>query len=296
MTEKQTSNAGQIISLIEHMPLNIKRLEGINRSPGWHNHYHAHDFFEICYVVRGKGTISVEGITYKAKAGDIFFHKPGERHKGKTFSKDPYELLVIGLDIVNDKLQFVLFEKANELFVTASNTFPKLDIEQKKNIQDIFSYLLKEIKQRSIGHMILVRAFLMEIFVVIVRSMLGHGREIDRIPRIIDTRNKELSKKVMEYLSGTYKEKLTLENVAEKFFLSPFHFSRIFKKETSLSLIEYLTKIRIQNASQLLLNTNRTVKEIAYEVGFQDPYYFTKVFKKLYRLTPTQYRTAKISP
>ncbi len=81
----------------------------------------------------------------------------------------------------------------------------------------------------------------------------------------------------MEYLAKNYKEKLTLKMVAERFFLSPFHFSRIFKKEASLSLIGYLTRIRIQKAAQLFLTTNRSVKEIAYEVGFQDQYYFTKV-------------------
>jgi AraC-like DNA-binding protein len=277
-----------MISSIENMPLNIGRLEEINRSPGWHSYYHSHDFYEICYVVSGKGTISVEGVTYKVSAGDIFFHKPGERHKGKTFSRDPYELLVIGLDMVDEELQFMLFEKASKLS-------QKFDIKQKRNVRDIFENLLKEVRQRNIGHIILVRAFLMEIFVVIVREMLGQSRETDYIPRIINTHNKDLSRKAVEYLTANYKERLTVGKIAKRFYLSSYHFSRLFKKETSFSLIEYLVRIRIQESAKLLLTTNRAVKEIAYEVGFQDPYYFSKVFKKVYKSTPTQYRIQKTS-
>lgn len=130
MSKKQTGIPEQISDAIENMPLSIRRLEDINRAPGWHSHYHSHGFFEICYVVKGEGTISVEGTTYRVKARDIFLHKPGEFHKGKTFSKDPYKLLVIGLDVVNDKPQLILFEEASRLF-------SELDLKHKRSIQQI---------------------------------------------------------------------------------------------------------------------------------------------------------------
>ena len=74
MPKGQIDDSKRMISLIENMPLNIGRLEEINRGTGWHSHYHSHDFYEICYVVSGKGTISVEGVTYKVSAGDIYLY------------------------------------------------------------------------------------------------------------------------------------------------------------------------------------------------------------------------------
>ena len=281
MSKKQTGIPEQISDAIENMSLSIRRLEDINRAPGWHSHYHSHSFFEICYVVKWEGTISVKGATYKVKAGDIFFHKPGEFHKDKTFLKDPYELLVIGLDVVNDRPQLILFEEASKLF-------SELDLKHKRSIQQILESLLRETRQRKIGHMALAKAFLMEMFVAIVRTVSGQTKEIDSMPRVITTHSRELSRRAIEYLTANCREKLTLGKIARRFYLSPYHFSRIFKQETSLSPMKYLTRVRIQKAAELLLTTDDAIKKIAYEVGFNDPYYFSKVFKKVYKLTPTQ--------
>lgn len=141
--------------------------------------------------------------------------------------------------------------------------------------------------------MALAKAFLMEMFVAIVRAVSGQTKEIDSMPRVITTHSRELSRRAVEYLTANCREKLTLGKIARRFYLSPYHFSCIFKQETSLSPMKYLTRVRIQKAAELLLTTDDAIKKIAYETGFNDPYYFSKVFKKVYKLTPTQYRTTR---
>ena len=78
--------------------------------------------------------------------------------------------------------------------------------------------------------------------------------------------------------------------MAQEVLFSPYYVSRLFKEELGLTFIEYLTKIRIDAAKRLLLETNMTVSEISDLVGYQDPSYFTKVFKKREGVTPTQFR------
>ncbi len=83
---------------------------------------------------------------------------------------------------------------------------------------------------------------------------------------------------------------LSLNHFAKEACLSPFHFLRKFKKVIGLSPRKYLLKTRIQKASDLLLSTNLTVKEICAKVGFTEPSYFCAVFKKYKKISPEAYR------
>jgi two-component system response regulator YesN len=78
--------------------------------------------------------------------------------------------------------------------------------------------------------------------------------------------------------------------VAQAVHISPYYLSHLFKEELGVTFIGYLTKVRIEQAKILLLETNLTIQQISYMVGYQDSSYFTKVFKKLEGRTPTQFR------
>jgi two-component system response regulator YesN len=94
----------------------------------------------------------------------------------------------------------------------------------------------------------------------------------------------------MNYIRDNYKENLTLESVAQQVFISPFYLSHLFREELDITFLEYLTRIRIETAKQLLKDQNTTISSIAAEVGYEDPSYFSKVFKKNTGLSPNQYR------
>lgn len=73
--------------------------------------------------------------------------------------------------------------------------------------------------------------------------------------------------------------------------ISPSHLSKIFSQETSQTITEYLTQVRIGRAKELLKTTNNKTFEIAYQVGYNDPHYFSNIFKKTTGFTPKEYRT-----
>lgn len=111
---------------------------------------------------------------------------------------------------------------------------------------------------------------------------------------IYETRNVTTAKSLqnaIEYINENHAEDLSLEVVAQAVELSPYYLSHLFSDELGITFLNYLTRVRMEKAKSLLLNTNMTVQEIAYEVGYNDPSYFTKVFKKLEGRTPTQYRS-----
>lgn len=85
-------------------------------------------------------------------------------------------------------------------------------------------------------------------------------------------------------------EDLSLGQVAKAVNTSTFYFCKIFKKMTGINFTDYLSRVRIEKAKNLLLNPNLRISEIAYEVGFQSLTHFNRVFKKIIGQSPTRYR------
>lgn len=106
-------------------------------------------------------------------------------------------------------------------------------------------------------------------------------------------RQKTLSKTILhakQYISGHYSEALTLEKIGQEIGLNPSYFSNVFKKETGVSFIDYLTDVRMANAKILISETDLEIFEIAERSGFNDLKYFSKCFRKVTGLTPVAYR------
>ncbi len=92
------------------------------------------------------------------------------------------------------------------------------------------------------------------------------------------------------YINENQSEDLCLGMVAKAVNASSYYFCKMFKKATGINFTEYLSRVRIEKAKNLLLNPNLRVSEIAYEVGFQSLTHFNRVFKKVLGQSPTEYR------
>jgi len=103
-------------------------------------------------------------------------------------------------------------------------------------------------------------------------------------------KNIDIIRKTREFIRANYKKKIKLEDISKAVYLSPYYLSHIFKKETGSTILEYLTKVRIEEAKRLLENTSWNTTRIAFEVGYPDQSYFCKVFKKLEGISPYKYR------
>lgn len=83
---------------------------------------------------------------------------------------------------------------------------------------------------------------------------------------------------------------LTVEQMAKQARLSSSHFSRLFHKKTGYAPIDYFIRLKMQRAAELLVGTTLLVKEIGWQLGYEDAYYFSRSFKKVMGLSPKQYR------
>ncbi len=96
---------------------------------------------------------------------------------------------------------------------------------------------------------------------------------------------------LVDYVNANFCERISIHSVSRQLFVNPDYLSRVFKREVGLSFIEYLTKLRVDYASQLLRETDMPVQQISEKSGYTDYFYFTKIFKKVTGKTPSQYRS-----
>jgi len=97
-------------------------------------------------------------------------------------------------------------------------------------------------------------------------------------------------RRARDFIAENQAEDLSLGQVAKAVNTSTFHFCKMIKKATGLNFTEYVSRVRVEKARNLLLNPNLRISEIAYEVGFQSLTHFNRVFKKFTGLSPTDYR------
>jgi len=140
-----------------------------------------------------------------------------------------------------------------------------------------------------------------------VRTALHHGiddylvkpvtqKELtDSLIRLLFDRTKmhcgrDTVDRALTYMQKNCTRLITLDDVAEKCFISPCYLSRLIKRQTGKTFVQNLQDMRLMRAEWLLLNTNQTVRTIAKSVGFSSDSYFTYVFRSRKGVTPTAFR------
>ncbi|MGG1312048.1 MULTISPECIES: AraC family transcriptional regulator [Cohnella] len=113
---------------------------------------------------------------------------------------------------------------------------------------------------------------------------------LNRIREIREEQTSTVIDRAKAYIRQRFTEDLSLEDVAEFVHLNPFYFSKVFKQHVGETFIDFLTRLRIEKAKQLIREDQFSIKEVCYEVGYKDPNYFSRVFKKVTGVSPSEYR------
>ena len=109
-------------------------------------------------------------------------------------------------------------------------------------------------------------------------------------------RERNIIRDIADYIERHYHEDMTLRHISDRFYLSREYISRRFKQEFGENISDYIARIRIEKAKQLLKNPNLRIVQIAEIIGYQDEKYFSKVFKKMVGQSPNEYRKKHVRP
>ena len=128
----------------------------------------------------------------------------------------------------------------------------------------------------------------------IVRLLTFFAEQLSALSNqlVVEQQNAEppLVQKAREYIEKHKTEPLSLSDVAKAAGASVYHFCKVFHRSTGLKFTDYVARVRLEDARTQLLNPNRRISEVAYDVGFQSLTQFNRMFKRVFGQAPTEFR------
>lgn len=272
------------------IPVIVKTIERFHDT-SWSMEPNRHENYEMVYIKKGMAVFEIAGQPAPIGPNDLIIIKPGQPHKFSVKSESGCEFIVLNFKFQNQMVgevsQIPLSDFLNFVSSKESGPFISLKVSQKNEIIILLNRILKEKQSDELGSDLLERLMVLELFVYISRALKMEWENSikNRSPKV-----KELIHVSVNYIKNNFERDIALADIARFVFLSPSYFTRAFKEETGVSPINYLLKIRVERAKELLRETQMKISDIALSVGFANQQRFNEIFKKYAGLTPLQYR------
>ena len=247
---------------------------------------HHHDFYEIYFFLSGSVLYNIESRSYLLTPGDILLIRPMQLHQpifdGKSGN---YERIVLWLNSafmdqfgINGELLSACFHSARPGH--AGLLRPDEHIRQK--LQYLLEQLLQEQDSQEYGHEISCLSYLALILSQLCRLSIQEPLEVEAsdASRVIYD--------VLEYINEHFQEDLSLDSLANRFFISKYHLSREFTKVTGSSVHRYVTQRRLITAKQMMSEGISTTS-VCQHCGFGDYSSFYRAFKSAYQISPREF-------
>jgi len=229
---------------------------------------HLHLHLEAVYLLAGEQSMQIDGQEYNLRAGDLAVIFPGLLHEFTSGSDDCRLLLMIYAPQISG-------------VKGAEESLPVSPVLEKADRIPEMRFCLQSIEKRMSGPSPALHAFLGLMTALFLEKTALSPRS--NAPR-------EMIYQAVSYLADHFDEPLTLEMVAEKLNISPYHLSHLFSRRLHISFKPYLNSLRIARARQLLSDPSRSITQVCYECGFETLRTFDRVFQQHCGCTPREYR------
>ena len=236
---------------------------------------HWHNTVEIFLVLEGNIDFYVNNQYYSLSHGQFILVNSNEIHSIEA----PKENYTIVLQIPQETLE----EYRNDEYLLFKSTRYEKDSELIELIQRMYDVY----SEKKYGYELEVKSDYYKLLHILITKYKEIHVDKERIRQ-----NRQLEKlsKITNYIQENYNKNISLESVAEVFGFSPTYLSRIFQKYASINYKSYLLNVRVEYGFKELVNTERSINEIAENNGFPDSRSFAKAFFKRYGLLPSEYR------
>ncbi len=221
----------------------------------------------VAYIIQGKADLNYEGKKYSLSKNDIFFIDCMKYHTYKTDEENPWSVAWVHFFGNTAKAYYETFkEKYGNC----------LHIEKDYKIREAIDEIIKNAKEHPADCELIQNENLCHLLTGLISSK--------------EQNEQNSLNYVVSYINSRFTEKITLDDISAKFYISKFHLSRSLKNFLGVNFSEYLTGKRIGYAKELLRFSDKSIEEIAYMTGIGTPSHFIYVFKKIEGITPLAFR------
>jgi AraC-like DNA-binding protein len=246
-------------------------------NPSWFKQHHNASYTEIIFIQEGRGEFTFEGEHSSGREGDLIIFNPFRKNEGKSSISDPIK----GISLRFSNLHI---NGKNKGCLNDTTDIPIIHLQEEKvEISNYLKAILNEYQIRSDGYQDIISSILQTIIIKVIRLSRKSGH-----PSI-----SSVCLVVKKYIEDNFNQELTLNELANLVFVSPYHLAHVFKEEVGVPPIQYLIHCRIEEAKRLLMDSNLSVREIASIIGYENANYFNLLFKKMTGKPPGKYRKIK---
>jgi len=230
--------------------------------------------YQINYITEGAGVYENKYGKFSVKPGSVLLTYPEIWHRYQPIKKTGWTENYIGF---KGSITQQLFN--HPLFTPKK---PVLQIGIKEELIDTYLKIFNLIEMEQPGYQQIASGMVMKLLGFIISFDKLKGFSGKRIANVIDN--------ARFLMRQNTEQEINLEQIAAQHHVGYSYFRQMFKKYTGVSPGQYHLQLRIMRAKELLVATDKSVKEIGYELGFQSIYYFSNMFKKKEGMSPSDFR------
>ena len=249
----------------------------------WRYETHDHSAVEVVLTIEGTVTYTVDDTVYQVRKGEVLIIPPDMPHSLSMEEGSSRYLFLFEPDAI------MTMRDIKSIAMYFNKPFHLRDgSEAHVRIRELLLRARDAYEKREMMWNTVCYSCILRIYATLGQQYISGIR-----PRTDDgmrNMDSEVITAVMTYINNHYREELSLEDVARFAGFSRYYFSRSFKRQTGYSFKDYLCQKRLQVAMDLLIRTNRSMRDVAIESGFGSVATFNRVFREKKGCTPTQYR------
>ena len=257
-------------------PLKLRNVASAKYGGDWHSIPHTHSYTELFYIIGGDGQFQIDDDRFPVRTHQLVVVNPNILHTEVSYEAHPLEYIVVGIEGLalsvpdSDDGRYCVY------------TFP-----QKNGVLSCMQSILREMQNREAEYQTVCQACM---DIILVQLMRNARVSVDQVPSTAPGNRQCASAR--HYIEGHYKEKLTLDRLAEAVSINKYYLAHAFKQAYGIAPINYLITCRIREGKRLLTETDLSLSQIASILGFSSASYFSQSFRSAEGMSPIEYRKA----
>ncbi|MDD3340010.1 MAG: AraC family transcriptional regulator [Lachnospiraceae bacterium] len=255
----------------------------------------SHDFWEFLCVDKGEVIVRAGEQTHTLKRGDIIFHKPNEFHDVLANGQIAPNLVVITFKCNTPAMSFFenkILSINEEDRLLLANIIAESRKTFSSRLDDPYMERLEKIPNHVFGSEQYIKLYL-ELFLLNLIRRYTNNADVTEVSNAVKTTGDADSfSRIVLYMQNHLDSHITIEKICKDNLIGRSHLQKIFREQCNMGIIEYFSKMKIDNAKHLIRGQRMNFTQIADQLGYTSIHYFSRQFKQITGMTPSEYASS----